>query len=226
MAFKWNGIHATEIGLMADITGLPFRPLPKIATEQLPAMDGFLDFSMFNNNNRVHYNPREWVFQCWLELKRNMNINIVMNEIAKIFMVHSGYLEVDECPGVRWQAIVANRFDIANVAINAKSFNIYFQSQPFAEGLTPITQTTPITTNPTTINLTNPGTWHTRPNAYLTGTANNARIGGLPIPNQGELTNALVWCPELAPGANSLSISGFTGSIRFEFTPLYIWSLP
>jgi hypothetical protein len=60
---------------------------------------------------------------------------------------------------------------------------------------------------------------------FLTGSANNAVIGGMPIPQRGTLNNIFAWGPELSPGQNNITVSGFTGLIRFEFIPKYIWGM-
>lgn len=221
--FKWNGIHTSEAGIIVDTENLPLTPAPKIFTEELPARDGFFDLSKFNNAGRVHYSPRQWSFRCYLKETTKAEFNRRINKLAEMFVLHDGYLEVDSMPGVKWKAIITNHFDFVRRALKLHQFNVFFQSQAFAEGLNKISLPPVAVESGDTITVENPGTWFVRPDVFLTGEADNAKIGGMPVPEQNTLENVLAWAPELAPGENKITVEGFTGDIVFEFTPLYIW---
>jgi hypothetical protein len=75
------------------------------------------------------------------------------------------------------------------------------------------------------ITINNPGTWNVRPDAYVTGTLSNSRLGNLPVPKQGQVENYRAWFPELTPGVNTILTSGITGTVKLEFTPRYIWGV-
>jgi phage-related protein len=137
MAFKWNGVHISTLEIIADAEVIPYIPEPKTVTEELPGRDGFLDFTEFNPAGRAHYLPRNWRFLCSLEMLPGDALTKRLGEIAAMFMVRNGKLEADDCPGVYWDAIITNRFDIAKIARNCNQFTVYFQSQPFARSLDP-----------------------------------------------------------------------------------------
>jgi len=223
MGFKWNNTHTIDLGLLATGQTLPVIPEPKIVTEEISARDGFFDFSNVNNSHRVHYRPRDWIFRCVLEKAPGADLNSHINNIAALFTNYKGWLEVDQCPGVRWDAIITNRFNLSTIASTLREFTIYFQSQAFAYGFSEITGTRHVNDGGL-ITIYNPGTWHVRPDIYLTGAASGGMIGNMPIVHQGQMTNASIVAPELAPGQNQITITGFTGQLRFVFTPQYIWS--
>ncbi|MCL2577983.1 MAG: dockerin type I repeat-containing protein [Defluviitaleaceae bacterium] len=226
MAFKWNGVHITELGIIASAETLPVLPEPRIITEEIPGRDGYLDFSTFNPAGRIHYRPREWRFLCSMDVhnlpneypsemykrgdvdgngiltlgdatmlsrwllgqdedvvrgrpehvwRQILDVNndgkidnddvvhlgraltgwsgylplapiyaapddrfdLAINNIVKLFMSGNrrGRLEVDKCPGIWWDAIITNRFDLSLVARSLRQFSIYFQSQPFGRSI-------------------------------------------------------------------------------------------
>jgi hypothetical protein len=138
LAFSWNGVHVTQLGIIASADNLPFLPEPKIYTEEIPGRDGFVDFSTFNPAGRVHYRPRDWRFLCSLEaLKSRDELDAIQIKLAEFFKNTGikGRLEVDACPGLWWDSIITNRFDISMVALSMRQFTIYFQSQPFARSI-------------------------------------------------------------------------------------------
>lgn len=132
MSFSWQGTHISKLGIIASAESLPLLPAPRTATQELPARDGFLDFTEFNPAGRAHFLPRDWRFVCSLEMLPGDRLTERLGELAAMFITRKGRLEVDACPGVWWDAIVTNRFDMALVARNLRQVSIFFRSQPFA----------------------------------------------------------------------------------------------
>jgi hypothetical protein len=64
-------------------------------------------------------------------------LDVAQIKLANFFMSGggSGRLEVDDCHGLWWDAIITNRFDLSLVARFLRQFTIYFQSQPFAHSI-------------------------------------------------------------------------------------------
>ena len=221
MGFKWNGVHTNELGILAEARTLPVLPEPAVVIEELPGRDGFYDFSAVNMDRRVHYRPREWDYRCSLETK---DFNGRIGAVTRMLVDTSGWLVDDKCPGVRWYGVIVNRVNIMRAALYLNNFDVFIRTQSFAEGFEIVTETITISSDGP-VSIANPGTWHSRSDVCLTGTtAAGAYIGDMPVLMTGVLDNACIMGPELAPGDNDIAVTGFTGTLRIEFTPRYIWN--
>jgi len=222
MGFAWNGVHTSSIKLYAEARALPVLPEPMIITEELAGRDGFYDFTAYNADGRQHYRAREWEYRCAFEGALKTNAAGRVEAIARLFGDYAGHLIDDGCVTVRWEGVVANQINLTSVARAMHTFGVIIRTQPFGEGLTTVTYTRGVS-GAGSVSLSNPGTWYVKPRIYLTGAASGMTINGKPIPYAGALINRPVDWLELRPGDNEWAVAGFSGEMKFEFTPIYVW---
>jgi hypothetical protein len=129
MGFSWNGVHTGDVGIRAELVMKPVLPEPKIIIEELPHGEGFYDFSVFNNNGKVNYKPREWEFKCGYE----GHFNQLVSAVKVMFASYSGILVSDDFPGLKWRGIITNKLDVTQTALIFGTFPVYIKTQPFPE---------------------------------------------------------------------------------------------
>ncbi|GHV42978.1 hypothetical protein FACS189490_12860 [Clostridia bacterium] len=131
MGFTWNGVHTSEIGLVARLISVPFLPEPKIVTEEAAGMDGFYDFSAFNPKGRVLFRDKVWEYKCAFEGSKRDDVIARIAAVKTFFANYSGVLTDDNFPEERYEGVITNRINLGEVTKAYYQFTVSFRTQPF-----------------------------------------------------------------------------------------------
>jgi len=164
----FNGKHSfTDMGLIMFSKNRPIRPEPKSIIEDIPGMDGELDYSAVNPDNRVKYKSVTDEIEFLFAEKSMANVRTKAHLIAAWLACGEAQLIYDDDPNVYYLAMAANRLDLENQIIKLRRFTIQFKRRPFGFSTTLFNQAY-VVTEPASKVIANPGLF-VRPKFTLTG---------------------------------------------------------
>lgn len=132
MGIIFNGIHSDSLEISTKTENRPFMPNPKIHIEDLPEIDGVLDYSEYNGSGTTKYQDMAFEIRIFIIAENVGELRIKLDRV-KTWLKVSGYkpLIFDDSPRFRYMARIETISGISYSA-NGKlvETTIHFRVKP------------------------------------------------------------------------------------------------
>ena len=219
-----GGVTFKSLGLMLTKASIPIMPDIRQTEEEIPGRDGVLDLG-----TRFGARMIELTFQVIADTETAYQT--ALQQIAAVFSPHRGQqiLILDRMSGKQWKVKVSGSIPVEKL-LQIGEFTVQLKAhEPFAESVIDSTQALKlgmgltlgqgfklgqgkeiytVTASPTTITVTNRGTYYAQPLITLKGAGTNPQIENL---TTGELMS---WTGSLANGTLALDCDKQTAELN------------
>ena len=131
--FTFSGRHSRRnMGLYSELVSRPLFPEPKTVFQEIPGVDGEMDFSENNPKERICFKPRIIEFECHASAYiEDVSMPALFDNIVSSLFNGEGKLILDCDPDVFYKARVANLFNLTHITDQSVSFPLIFRCDPF-----------------------------------------------------------------------------------------------